>query len=371
MKKSRGITLIALVVTIVVLLILAGVSLNLISGSDGILGRATSAENTYDASSAKEQAELFITDTLTAYYEEVYVDGTFSGSRLDYINNQIGSGTVIGDYFIKVATSGIAKVEKIQAVASLNGAFATAETLTELNIEVYRGNSASGTKILEGTIDTNGNVSWSDEVSQNGTDKFSVQISKGSNIKSFSGNGLYSVGDSVTVTAVLKDNYIDTDFTYNPETAESLPEADDEKYLYEHTYEFSGWSGDLTSSELSFTFIMPEHNINLNIDAVETNTKKETYKYVVQEPSVPNTVFMYVESQDGRMAEQFNAYKGQTYNNYYGCTINFSNTGILQIVNTNTGTAKVEVGQIPYDIPAGDTLELDVSEGGASEWVKQ
>ena len=167
MKKYEGITLIALVVTIIVLLILAGVSLNLISGSDGILGRATSSENTYNTASAKEQAELFIADTLTAYYEEVYVNKTFSDSKLDYINNQIGSGTVIGDYFLKVATSGTAKVEKIQAVASLEKAYATAETLTELNIEVYRGNSTSGTKILEGTIDINGNISWSNEVSQN------------------------------------------------------------------------------------------------------------------------------------------------------------------------------------------------------------
>ena len=43
MRKTKGITLIALVITIIVLLILAGVSLNLIAGTDGILGKASSA----------------------------------------------------------------------------------------------------------------------------------------------------------------------------------------------------------------------------------------------------------------------------------------------------------------------------------------
>ena len=43
LTKTRGITLIALVITIIVLLILAGISLNLITGEDGILGRAMEA----------------------------------------------------------------------------------------------------------------------------------------------------------------------------------------------------------------------------------------------------------------------------------------------------------------------------------------
>lgn len=48
-KKERGITLVALVVTIVVLLILAGVSISLILGNNGIIAKAkeskTKSEN--------------------------------------------------------------------------------------------------------------------------------------------------------------------------------------------------------------------------------------------------------------------------------------------------------------------------------------
>ena len=44
MKNNKGITLVALVVTIVVLLILAGVSINLVLGNNGIIAKAKDAE---------------------------------------------------------------------------------------------------------------------------------------------------------------------------------------------------------------------------------------------------------------------------------------------------------------------------------------
>lgn len=43
MKSKKGITLIALVITIIVLLILAGVSISMISGDDGIATKASQA----------------------------------------------------------------------------------------------------------------------------------------------------------------------------------------------------------------------------------------------------------------------------------------------------------------------------------------
>ena len=57
-KKEKGITLVALVVTIVVLLILAGVSLSLVIGRQGLVGRAQNAQNTYDQGKANDQKDL-------------------------------------------------------------------------------------------------------------------------------------------------------------------------------------------------------------------------------------------------------------------------------------------------------------------------
>ena len=43
-KRNKGITLIALVVTIIVLLILAGISISMLTGQNGILNRASEAK---------------------------------------------------------------------------------------------------------------------------------------------------------------------------------------------------------------------------------------------------------------------------------------------------------------------------------------
>ncbi len=58
--KQRGITLIALVVTIVVLLILAGVSINALFGQDGIILRAKDTKKVTNLSSLKEEIGIVI-----------------------------------------------------------------------------------------------------------------------------------------------------------------------------------------------------------------------------------------------------------------------------------------------------------------------
>ena len=56
-KKERGITLVALVVTIVVLLILAGVSISMVLGNNGIVTKAQSSQAAQDKAYAKEVVE--------------------------------------------------------------------------------------------------------------------------------------------------------------------------------------------------------------------------------------------------------------------------------------------------------------------------
>ena len=64
MKKiqNKGITLIALVITIIVLLILAGVSLSMISGENGILTKSQEAKETHLEASEKEEIGLAVSD---------------------------------------------------------------------------------------------------------------------------------------------------------------------------------------------------------------------------------------------------------------------------------------------------------------------
>ena len=57
-KQEKGITLIALVVTIVVLLILAGVSLNALFGNSGIIEKAKEAQNKMDKATENDQKQI-------------------------------------------------------------------------------------------------------------------------------------------------------------------------------------------------------------------------------------------------------------------------------------------------------------------------
>ena len=58
MKRYQGITLIALIITIIILLILTGVILNYISGQGGILVQTDEAKRAYNVEKAKEQIQL-------------------------------------------------------------------------------------------------------------------------------------------------------------------------------------------------------------------------------------------------------------------------------------------------------------------------
>ena len=46
MKNNKGVTLIALIITIIVLLILAGIGITMVAGQNGILSRAQEAKTT-------------------------------------------------------------------------------------------------------------------------------------------------------------------------------------------------------------------------------------------------------------------------------------------------------------------------------------
>ena len=59
-KNEKGITLVALVITIIVLLILAGVTLSMVMGDSGIFGKANSAKEKTQLSNAEETIKLAV-----------------------------------------------------------------------------------------------------------------------------------------------------------------------------------------------------------------------------------------------------------------------------------------------------------------------
>ena len=63
-KKNNGITLIALVITIIVLLILAGVTIATLTGDNGILTKTSEASEKTKEANAKEQVQIAVTGSI-------------------------------------------------------------------------------------------------------------------------------------------------------------------------------------------------------------------------------------------------------------------------------------------------------------------
>lgn len=83
LKGNGGITLIALVITIIVLIILAGISIAMISGQDGILNRASQSAAYNALGAAKDQCAMEAADVVNEYYEDKYVKNSQTTDTLD------------------------------------------------------------------------------------------------------------------------------------------------------------------------------------------------------------------------------------------------------------------------------------------------
>ena len=59
-KNKKGITLIALIITVIIMLILAGITMNLVVGDTGLFGRAKEASFKNKMSSIAERWELYL-----------------------------------------------------------------------------------------------------------------------------------------------------------------------------------------------------------------------------------------------------------------------------------------------------------------------
>ena len=101
-NKTRGITLIALVITIIVLLILAGVSISMLAGDNSILRNATEAKSKTEYAKAQEEVALAYAEAVGKYYTSnagtVDLESEVIGALKDagYTIENVTTGTVTG-----------------------------------------------------------------------------------------------------------------------------------------------------------------------------------------------------------------------------------------------------------------------------------
>ena len=90
MRKKSGITLIALIVTVIVLLIISGVTLSTLTGDDGILSKTNEAQEVTDTAKLDEQVNLAVLSAISIG------NGKMKEENLTkYLNKKIGKGKYV------------------------------------------------------------------------------------------------------------------------------------------------------------------------------------------------------------------------------------------------------------------------------------
>ena len=107
-KLEKGITLIALVITIIVLLILAGVSIAMLTGDNGILTKSTEAKETNEQKTAEEQVKIAVAGS---YGENGIIDIEELNKNLKSVSGLIYKGQLISD---------TNKISTLPAIVTLN-----------------------------------------------------------------------------------------------------------------------------------------------------------------------------------------------------------------------------------------------------------
>jgi len=277
-KTEKGITLVALVVTIVVLLILAGVSINTVLGDDGIIKKAKEAAEATKRASAEEEMNRLVLEyqlakndeTLESFLKEKVTEG-----RIDGVTDN-GDGTITitkkvegKDYTITVkkpaASTPSVKVGAIRVVSDSTGAGSSlgeASTRKGTTLYIMIESTISG-----GTTTVSPKVPYA--VTENGTYKFTVTGTV---------NGTaYTKEVSVTVNqfknSILEDINIkigdSVNYTYDPAGSYSLSST------------YSGNSSNQTVAQTTgLTWkVLNVDKENDTVDIISTNPTSSTVNF--------------------------------------------------------------------------------------------
>lgn len=151
MKKQTGITLIALVITIIVLLILAGVSINAVVGNNGVLNKAQNA----------------VKNTAKAELEEIigmYDMSQFMGEKKDFKEYLIESSMVTTE---EISSNDLIKLNGVDTHLGIS----TQKGLEIISEEVANGNDYTGvTFYLLNDIEFNNEIDFSTGTLISGTE---------------------------------------------------------------------------------------------------------------------------------------------------------------------------------------------------------
>ena len=189
-NKNNGITLIALVVTIIVLLILAGISISMLTGQNGILNRASEAKEKNEDATDLEYLQTKAYEAITNYY----VSGSNETETEYVLKNLNGSGVIADENTGSISYNG--KTYDISDIMGKTSEQKAIEGQTDVKIKQITKSTATGE---DATLLENGKI------------RMIIQEEADSTNRAVIPNGFYYVTGAPSTGMVISDKFGDDD----------------------------------------------------------------------------------------------------------------------------------------------------------------
>ncbi len=207
MNRQKGITLIALVITVIVMLILAGVAISMTIGENGIFRKASEAKEIHNEQVAREKLELVLDDLtldkyrVNEYNSEQYIDDKMAAEEIVIVGNI----TIVDDWKFEIDREQLIIVDKlgkgeengqigITARGEVSSDYVKATIQVEIAYERTISEIIINGKRVEVPIPENGVYSVTQEVDENGNYSIVVKDEEGN----------YRIGN-VRITEITED----------------------------------------------------------------------------------------------------------------------------------------------------------------------
>ena len=380
MKKNKGITLVALVVTIVVLLILAGVSINLVLGNNGIIAKAKDAET---KSAEARENDLKGMNSLIEQMEST-LNGSANGGKTEpetvpYLpsddfhydtSTSIDTGLVIKDangneyvWVVVPRTIAVYKTTGLGKTTFTDADYTSIENDLKEYTKTYRGSTSYSDTY---TADDK-NVGWF-------ADATAYNNLKNSMLKSVYENGGFYVGryeagiDTTTGTNRTSNTDKNSDGKYTMPSTVPVTKADAYPYTYVTRTQAQNLASKVNAGTktISLMFGVQWDLVLAFMSKDTTKVNQENLKELISDSTTIGNYYnsTFQLSQTGQYAVYSNYSLSSTWNPSTKSTTNFvdsSRNKIAQSSNRNgilvtTGTSETNKVMNIYDI-AGNVDE--------------
>lgn len=234
-KKESGITMVALIITVIVMLILAGVALNFTLGDNGLFQKVKMSANVYSEKEAREKLELaldtmiMLRETDNTYNENEYLEQKLKEEAIELKENI----ATIGQWQFEIDRKNLAiktkseeeeeqeiKIETSQANGEGGKVILTVEITSQKEISEV----TIGGETVEVPTPENGVYTIQKDITQNGDYTVAVKDVAGrtqSTIARVEGIvGIYTRAESrekleMTLSEIMMDQFMEPDYNTN------------------------------------------------------------------------------------------------------------------------------------------------------------